>query len=145
MVSFLDSLPLARNDRRSTRLALGFPQRSQDPRLQRLRQVDLAKLLANAPQHARLEVELARTTRAGVQVLVYERHLLRRKLAVQVIVETSERFLAGIAIEVRHVSPSRCVSSVTTPDSSARYHSAFCSIFRPRCKRERTVPTGTSR
>src|SRR5215204_1495290 len=119
-------------------------QHAEDPRLQRRRNVDLAKLRTHAAQHARLEVEFPRTPRADLEVLVHQRRLLGGKLTIEVVIEAAKSLLARIAVERRHRSSSRCVNSLTIPDSSARHHKAFCSILRPRCRRERTVPTGTS-
>src|SRR5690348_1927760 len=113
----------------------------QNPRLQRLWQLDLTKLRPHAAQQALLELEFPRTAGADLEVLLHQRRFLGRQLAIEIIVESAERFLAGVATEVTHAPPSRSVNAVTIPDSSARHHSAFCNILRPRCSRDLTVPT----
>src|SRR6185437_13374305 len=131
---------------RSSRLALllGARKLRQNPGDQPRRRFELPQLPLQSVQHAGLEIELAGAPGADLQVLLDNFRFLRGEPAIEEVIEQAERLLAVGSAQPGHASASLGLSP-TIPSSSATCQSAFCSIFRPRCRRERTVPTGHSR
>src|SRR5262249_21337983 len=124
--------------------AVGLRELRRDPAHEIGRRGDVAQLVADARQEARLERVLRRAHGAALEVLAHELGLVRGELAVHVVVQAAEQLLAGEAMGPAHDSLSDAARAATIPASCAISHNAFCSIRRPRWSRERTVPTGQS-
>src|SRR5262245_6422915 len=119
-------------------------QRLGDPLQQIRRRVEPAQLLLHFLHETRFELVFRGTSLALGEMILDQPDLVLGQLPVDVVLEPPEELFAVEAVACSHFffSP---VTSLTMPSSRAMFHSAFCSMRRPRCSRERTVPTGRSR
>src|SRR5262245_18681092 len=129
--AYIERLRAGRREE-SGNLQFGVPNGLGDPVGKVGRDPDAPKLGTKSLEDPRLEPEFTGALMTSLEMRPHVRGFFRAQLAIQVVVQSREGFVAGQSVD--HLG--------TSPCSTAADQSAFCSSRRARWRRDRTVPIG---